>query len=140
MYFPNNSSLILECNYSKEKVISTLKDVMELEATENHLFEKDKIFNHPLYGNMAQIECTIESNNDKSLLSIKFQIHTIFIISTILFTIFGISGAIFTILKNDINQLMGFLPLCLVTPLEIMVFYFDKNNKLEKIKKTFHIK
>lgn len=140
MYFPNNSSSILECSYSKEKVIATLKDLMELEVNANYLFEKDKIFNHPLYGNMAQIECTIEPNNEKSLISIKFQIHTIFILSTILFLIFAISGVVFAIIKKDSNQLVGIIPLCVLTPLEIMIFSFDKNRKLEKIKRTFHIK
>jgi len=128
---------VLTTDYSTEDIIKILGKRMDLTADGTYLYETIK-GSQNLLDKLALIECWLERNENKTLITVRFR-HNVMGIILLIFTIFfGLIGIYMAIEKKDANQLIGLIPFAIVYPIGLLIFNINKANKMEEIERLLH--
>ena len=84
--------------------------------------------------NMAVLKAYVTTENSETVIQILFKLHSVGKAAIIVGLLFGLAGIAFTLVKGDITQLVGLIPILIIYPLVSINYIFDSGNKLKKLK------
>ena len=109
----------------------------------NNLFTEKgglSMSNSPIFGNMAMINGLIELNESETVLFVTVKLHPVGKIAIIIGLFFGVGGLLCAVLKPDISQLVGLIPIGIIYPLVLFTYSFDSGTKIKNLKNALNIK
>ena len=136
-----NYSKIFETQSTPDHVLAVLSSKLEYKINKDYSFEEHSSpYLRPAIENIGLLTGVITTIGNKTVIEIKFGLSIMGVVALGIGGFFGVTGVIFAIGKNDLSQLIGLLPLCLLFLVVRVTYALNCAKKLVEFKEALAIK